>query len=290
MIVEIPTHLDSAMPPRPVTNLPPSGTLDWDTQTGSDGSALHTTLVSQRLLQLALANDAPTRATGVLAGLQSFARSGVRSKRPQTSISDQTFKRMKRLEPIQQRVSELVPFKPNNVPSIVASAGEAFCRHEMRISSGRAAPQHSAPAARETVRWGTGVCNETNNVLFRALAAEETAHGRATMRDRAVGGLDYGIHEQYPIMFCQNSDPHGFVLYGDPRDRRQAPNVLVGDSWEALPVVKTWSNTAYNTRPYTVKLQTTAGASAVQTLPLSELADIAMQRVPSSEVEAYLAA
>ncbi len=277
------------MPPRSLTQLPPSSMLDWEAQTSSDGATSRTTLVTQRPLEAALSNDVPSRATGVLAGLRSFARSNVSSRVPQTQVSDQTFKRMRRIESLQQRVSEFVPHKPNNVPSIVASDGEAFYRNEMRAISSSPAPQHSAQAARETVRWGTGVCNQTNNVLFRAIAAEETAHARATMRDRAAA-RDYRPREQYPIMFCLNDDPHGFVLHGDPRDQRQAANVLVGDSWEALPVVKTWSNTEYRNRPYTVKLQTTAGASGMQTLSLSELAEIAQERVPSAEVEAYLAA
>jgi hypothetical protein len=277
------------MSPRPITNLPHSGTLDWNTHSASDGAELHTTLVSQRPLQGALTNEVRSKATGVLAGLRTLARSSFASSRPCTQISDQAFERMKRFESLQQRVCELVPYKPNNVPSIVASDGEAFYRNEMRVTSGSRAPQYSAQAARETVRWGTGVCSEINNVLFRAMAAEETVHARATMRNRAAG-RDFGISERYPVMFAQNDIPHGFVLFGDPRDQRQAPNVLVSDSWEALPVVKTWSNTAYKTRPYTVKLQTTAGASGIENLPLSDLAGIARQSLPSAEVEAHLAA
>jgi hypothetical protein len=282
-------NLDAAMSPRPITHIPNSSTLDWDAHAGSDGAELRTTLISQRHLQVALTNEVRSKTTGVLGGLQTLARSSFPSSRPRAQISDQAFERMKRLESLQQRVSELVPYKPNNVPSIVASDGEAFYRNEMRVTSGSRAPQHSAQAARETVRWGTGVCSEINNVLFRALAADETVHAEATMRNRAAG-QDYGISERYPVMFAQNSDPHGFVLFGNPRDQTQAPNVLVGDSWEGLPVVKTWSNTEYKTRSYSVKLQTTAGASGIENLPLSDLANIAMQRLPSAEVEAHLAA
>ncbi|MCR4468304.1 hypothetical protein [Burkholderia sp. SCN-KJ] len=269
-----------------LTSLPNSQTLDWSVGASPDGTPSRTARVSQPRLQEALSGQ-PAAAPGILGGLQAIARRVVPAAQPKQEISQPALDRMKRLESIQHRVSELVPYRPNNVPSIVASDGEAFHRHEMRLTSGNRPAQYSAESARETVRWGTGVCTDVNNALFRVLAADNTSQARAAMRERAAGRSTRWM-ERYPVIFATNDDPHGFVLVGDPRDPRQASDVLVGDIWEALPIVKSWANTEYRTRPYQVKMQAVAGASAFQDLPLEALSDLARQRVASDEVDAHL--
>lgn len=275
------------MPPQSILVLPHSQALDWDSAVAPDGQTLHTASVAQRPLRDALNPKAD--ASGPLGALGALARTVVPAAQPTIRVSDAAFKKLQQWQPIQQRVSKLIAHTPNNVFSIVASGGESFVRYEMRKSAGEAPPQYSIGAVRETISHGVGVCTDTNHALFTIIVAEENQRITASIAERAAGASSR-LRELRPVSFAINSSPHGFVLWGDPRDPRHAPDVVVGDSWDALPVVKTWSNTAYADRPYTVKRQTVAGSSSAHGLSLREAAQIAAGPEKSAEVDAWLAA
>jgi hypothetical protein len=274
------------MSPRAITTMPHSQEINWNTSIAPDGQRMHTAPVTQRPLQDALNGNPPI--AGLLGGLQSLARNVVSADQRRIQVSDHAVEKMKQLEPLQQRVSQLVPHRSNNIFSNVASYGESFVRHEMRQKSEVRPPQYSAQAARETLRSGTGVCTDTNNVLFRAAIAEEDSQLRASMRDRSAG-KNSSVREPRPMSFVLNGDPHGFVVWGDLRDPRQAPDVLVSDSWETIPIIKTWSNTQYKAQPYTVKMQTVAGSDSIEGISVHEMAQIAAGSPQKTfEVDAYL--
>jgi len=275
------------MPSQSILTLPHSQTVDWDTSVAPDGKELHSAAVTQRPLADALSGK--PQASGPLGALQAIARTVAPAGNPSIRISDQAFKKMRQLEPIQQRVSKLVEQRANNVFSIVASGGESFVRYEMRKSSLPPAPQYSMQAVRDTLSSGAGVCTDTNHALFRAVVAEEGRQLKASMRDRAAGKSSR-LRDLRPVSFALNGNPHGFVLWGDLRDRKQASDVLVGDSWEVVPIVKTWSNTQYKGQPHTVKMQAVAGSSSIEGLSLQQMAEIAAGQEKGAEVDAYLAA
>lgn len=275
------------MPPQSILTLPHSQSVDWDTSVAPDGHELQGASVAQRPMRDAL-NGTP-QASGPLGALQAMVRTVAPAGPPSTKISDQAYKKMRQLEPIQQRISKLVEHRPNSVFGIVASGGESFVRYEMRKTSLPPAPQYSMQAVRDTVSSGAGVCTDTNHALFRAVVAEENRQLSASMRDRAAG-TSSRARDLRPVSFALNGNPHGFVTWGDLRDPRQAPDVLVGDSWEAVPIVKTWSNTQYKNQPYTVKMQTVAGSSAISGFSLQDMAKIAAGPEKSVEVDAYLVA
>ncbi|MCQ8240133.1 hypothetical protein [Rhizosaccharibacter radicis] len=185
---------------------------------------------------------------------------------------------MKRTEPTQQRVSELVPFRPNNTSSLVASDGEAVSRFFASRTTPEflQAAQYGTTRADETARSGAGVCSDVNNVLFRSVVAQEARRPARPMADRAAGAST--SIKRLPVSYNLNRDPHAFVMIGDPRDPRQVADTVVADSWEDLPIVKNWNNTSYNQLPYTVRMQWAPGSSAFQDRPLSSFSALAEQR------------
>lgn len=272
------------MSPRAILPLPPNQLLNWDAAITGDGRAFHTTSVAQPRLQDPL-NGKPL-ATGALADLQAMVRRIAPGTRPRVDIGDAAFKKLQQIEPVQQQVSQLIPHRANSIFSIVATGGESFVRFEMRRNSAPPA-QYSMQAVRDTLQSGSGVCTETNHALFMALAAHEKQLFSASMRERSLGRPS--SRDVRPLSFAQNHNPHGFVLWGDLRDPRQAPDVLVADSWEPLPIVKTWANTEFKNRPFTVKKQMVAGTPSFDGMSLQEMASIAAGPQKSAEVDAWLA-
>lgn len=279
--------MGQTMPPQSILTLPHSQTVDWDTSAAPDGQTLRSASVAQRPVRDALSGT--PQATGPLGALQAMVRTVAPPSPPSTKISDPAYTKMRQLQPIQQRVSKLIEHRSNNVFSLVASGGESFVRYEMRKTSEPPAPQYSLQAVRDTVSSGSGVCSDTNHALFRAIVAEEKRQTTASFRDRAAGKSSR-LSDLRPVSFALNGNPHGFVLWGDLRDPRQAPDALVADSWEAVPIVKTWSNTQYKNRPYTVKMAAVGGTSSIEGFSLQQMAQISPGPAKSAEVDAYLAA
>lgn len=269
------------MPPT-ITRLPHSQDLTWNTVPAAANGTVHNTAVTQRPLADAL-SGAP-RATGVLGGLKRFSR-----RQPVQTVGAAAFDKLKEFEATQQRITQLLPLRANNLHSIVATDGEAFARFEAREPDayGMPPPQYSIQSARATVTSGTGVCVETNNVLYRALLEAEKTRPRPTLADRARG-MNSLPPAPRPLTFAHNHLPHGFVMWGDPRDPAQASEVVVGDSWETLPIVKTWSNASFHEMPYFEKFTATGSHSPIAGLGMDEIAQLSANATPLDRIARFL--
>ena len=255
--------------------LPNSQQLARSTVTTSDGHELTRFPVDQdRLHVLQSVGVFPERKNfwDRITGRNSIPKPEVRV------VAEAAFAAMQRIEPVQQRVAELCPFRPNNLTSLLASDGEAAVRYKEAWTNANywTFSQYGAPQADMTARSGAGVCSDVNNVLFRAIAEQETRPVVHTMRDRAAGVTT--MPSRLPVTFALNQGPHAFVMLGDLLDPRQANDVVLADSWEALSIVKTWQNTNYAALPYTTRMQATSGSSFYQDRSLSDFSTLAGQR------------
>lgn len=264
-------HLDNIMP----INTIRLNELAWQPAVTPDGRQHQVAPVTQEPLRSAL--DSKRQAPNNLHGLTRFLN---RIDRPQIEVSARQFELLKEYEPIQQRVSQLVGQKANTVVGVLASGGAAEQRLSMANAKTMHFGQYSQERAHGTVQYGSGVCVTVNNVLFR-VTAEMTARRALGRRMRPS--------QHMPVYFEHNAG-HGYVRIGDLRDPSQARDVIVGDVWDSLPIIKTWSNFADANLPAYNKGQQLPGQGMSQTNSLHSFAATAQRRVDDGQVDAALAA
>jgi hypothetical protein len=275
---------------KPLQSLPPSPSLEWSRSDHADGNAPWTAPVTQRPLAQALRGEASGPPPSLLQSLRTLGRSsGSQSMAPRGKLGEHGIAVAKRTEPIQQQVSQLIPQAPNLATSIVASAGESSARYQMSGGNFDPGGQYTRTVAEHSVVTGSAVCQQVNNALFRAIVAAEAHLAEEAQEARRHPGAGRPAARPVPVSFVLDHQPHGYVLMGDLRDPRQADDILVLDSWETLPIVKSWTNTQAK-GDYTVRYQFVAGTSAIAGVPLDELQALSARRPSRSAVDAHLQA
>jgi hypothetical protein len=268
-----------------INSLPNSQVLLWDARTSADGSTQHTAPVSQKPLASALRGE--TAPSSLWGRLTQRRTSSAGSLAPRQKVDANLFASLKRLEKHEQAVAELVPFAPNNVPSIVASMGESVLRYEMADRNFDPNGQYTIAQAEQVAVSGSGVCSHTNNVLFRSLAAAEAERAQEQQRLRSSNTAAAFPFRPTPVLLAINQMPQTFVFFGDPRE---SDRIATGDSWQGLPIVKSWDNTAYKDVPYSIKAQAFGAAGASVGVSLERFTELAAERPRREDVDAHATA
>jgi hypothetical protein len=248
-----------------------------------DGKPNHVVPVQQLPLRSALEGLPPP------SGVQSLARFLNRIDRPQLEVSARTFELLKEYEPLQQRVSQLVGHKANTVTGTLVSGGAAAQRLRMADAQTLEYGQYSLPRAKGTVQYGSGVCVTVNNVLFRTTAEKASRRELGRLPSPGTPMFRHPASQQMPVYF-QHNDHHGYVRIGDTRDPRQAADAIMGDVWDDLPIVKTWSNFSEANIPAWTKSELRPGEALSPENSLASFAAIEQERVDDRTIDGALLA
>lgn len=152
-------------------------------------------------------------------------------------VSPRAFATLKIVEHHQQLVSQLVPFVANLTADRANDNGDAMLRYRvLRQKTGYDRPTWRD--SKKVVALQTGVCDDINSVLYQALAETNVrmAHKRRQHHN------SWWVPEPMLTIAQAGTSSHTFVEVGDKRDPVQAADVVVGDSWDVLPIVKMHQN------------------------------------------------
>jgi hypothetical protein len=270
----------------PVKSLPSSTVLEWHDRTSILGGTRHVTPACAKPLAGAL--GAETAPQGVLRSLGSKLGVGPKSVPPRRPLDATFFDALKRLDGYQRDVSEIVPFAPNNVPSIVGSLGESVARYEMAGGNFDEDGQYTKQTSRNVAVSGSGVCTHANTLLYDVVVGAEQRLAEQAQQARRRGDSTAPPFRPLPVTLIVNTLPQVLMLVGDPRE---SDKLLAGDSWAALVLAKDFRNATYASLPYSVRSQSVAGASSGgRGISAEELAELSAQRPARATVDDYLAA
>ena len=265
--------------------LPSSVVLDWHDKPSLLGGVRHVAYTNAPALAGAF-GAAPERQG---ASLTQFLkpRQGAKTLPPR-NLDATRFAALKRIDGPQRDVAEVVAHAPNNVSSIAGSLGESVARYEMAQGNFDEDGQYTKQTGCNAAISGSGVCTQTNTLLYDVLVGAEQHEAELAQQARSRGDSSRPPFKPLPVALVVNGLPHVYVQVGD---EREPGKLLNADAFGALVVAKDMANTTYGELPSSVRSRSVAGAgNGGRGMTSAQLSALVAQRPSRSAVDDYLVA